>query len=132
VKERRGVCRGGVEEGETGRDGREGKKEGERKRKREEKKGGRGGGRGREGERRGRPKCHEPLAEGQLGLWAGKFKVGDRVCQVGTEGCWENLVARSALVCKICTSVRCPEIGNQTKPCLKKKKKNHIVNSKNT
>jgi hypothetical protein len=28
-----------------------------------------------------------------------------RVCQVGTEGCWENLEARSALICKICTSV---------------------------
>jgi hypothetical protein len=30
--------------------------------------------------------------------WARKFKVGDRVCQVGFEECWENLGARSALV----------------------------------
>lgn len=32
-------------------------------------------------------------------------ELGGRVCQLGTEGCWENLEARSALVCKICTSV---------------------------
>ena len=30
------------------------------------------------------------------------------VCQVGTERCWENLEIRSALICKICTSVPCP------------------------
>ena len=24
-------------------------------------------------------------------LWAGKVRVGSRVCQVGTEGCWENM-----------------------------------------
>ena len=45
---------------------------------------------------------------------AGKFKVGGRISQVGTEGCWENLEARSALVCKICTSVPCP--GSKTQP----------------
>ena len=49
----------------------------------------------------------EPLGEGQPSPWAGKFRVGGRVCQVGTEGCWENLEARSALVCKICTAVPC-------------------------
>ena len=43
--------------------------------------------------------------EGQFSPWGGKFKSGGRVCQVGTEGCLENLEARSALVCKICTSV---------------------------
>lgn len=43
----------------------------------------------------------EPLGEGQLSPWAGKFRVGGRMCQVGTEGCWEILEARSALVCKI-------------------------------
>jgi hypothetical protein len=32
-----------------------------------------------------------------------KFKVGGRVCQVGTGGCWENL--ESALMC---TSVPSP------------------------
>ena len=32
----------------------------------------------------------EPLGEGQSSPWAGKFKLGDRVSQVGTEGCWEN------------------------------------------
>jgi hypothetical protein len=31
------------------------------------------------------------------------------VCQIGTEGCWENLEARSALICKMCTSVPCPQ-----------------------
>jgi hypothetical protein len=36
--------------------------------------------------------------------WAGKFRVGVRVCQAGTEGCWENLGVRSTLICKICTS----------------------------
>jgi hypothetical protein len=32
----------------------------------------------------------EPLREGSS-LWTGKFKVGGRVCQVGTKGYWENL-----------------------------------------
>ena len=32
----------------------------------------------------------EPLGKGQPSPWAGKFKVGGRVCQVGTKGCWEN------------------------------------------
>ena len=41
----------------------------------------------------------EPLREGQLSPWAGKFRIEGRVCQVGSEGCWENLEARSALVC---------------------------------
>ena len=41
----------------------------------------------------------EPLGEGQPSPWAGKFRVGGRVCQVGTEGCWENLEARSDLIC---------------------------------
>ena len=49
----------------------------------------------------------EPLEEGQPSPWAREFRVGGRVCQVGTEGCWENLEARSALVCKICTSSAC-------------------------
>ena len=34
----------------------------------------------------------ESLGEGQPSPWAGKFKVGGRVCQSGTEGCWENLL----------------------------------------
>ena len=29
-----------------------------------------------------------------------KVGVGSRVCQVGTEGCWENLEAKCALICK--------------------------------
>ena len=37
--------------------------------------------------------------KGQPSRWAGKLKVGCRVCQVGTEGCWENLEAKTALVC---------------------------------
>ena len=56
-----------------------------------------------------RTKCLDCMGgasgEGQPSPWVGKFRVGDRVCQVGTEGCWENLEARSALICKICTSV---------------------------
>jgi hypothetical protein len=35
---------------------------------------------------------------GEPSPWAGKFRVGGRVCQVETEGCWENLEARSVLV----------------------------------
>lgn len=45
------------------------------------------------------------MREGQPSPWAEKFRVGDRVCQVGTEGCKEDLETRSALICKICTSV---------------------------
>lgn len=61
----------------------------------------------REGKgRRGREKTNQ--TKKSLGyivksLWAGKFRVGGRVCQLGIEGCFENLQARSALVCKICT-----------------------------
>lgn len=44
----------------------------------------------------------------QHSLWAGKLKVGGRVFQVGTKGCWKNQEARSALTCKICTLVPCP------------------------
>ena len=72
----------------------------------------------REGGRKGEDKMsglyrEEPLGEGQPRSWAGEFRVGGRVCQVGTEGCWENLEARSVLMCKICTSVPCP--GSETK-----------------
>jgi len=45
----------------------------------------------------------EPLWEEQSSPWVGKFKVVGKVCQVGTEGCWKNLEARAALVCKICS-----------------------------
>lgn len=50
----------------------------------------------------------EPLGDGQPSSWAGKFRVGDRICQKETAGCWENLEVRSALICKIRTSVPCP------------------------
>jgi hypothetical protein len=38
--------------------------------------------------------------------------LGGKAAQplVGTEGCWENLEARSALRCKIHTSVLCPRV----------------------
>lgn len=49
------------------------------------------------------------LGEGQPSPKAGKFR-GARVQQVGTRGCWEDQEARSALVCKICTSVPCPGV----------------------
>jgi hypothetical protein len=58
----------------------------------------------------------EPLEEGQPGPWAGEFKVGDRVCLVGTEGCWENLEAMSVLISKMCSSVHCLEVRNQANP----------------
>jgi hypothetical protein len=48
----------------------------------------------------------ESLGEGQPSPWARKFRVGGRRCQVGTEECWDNLEARSALVCKICKKER--------------------------
>ena len=40
--------------------------------------------------------------------WTGEFRVGNRVYQIGTEECWENLEARPALVYKICTSAPYP------------------------
>lgn len=36
------------------------------------------------------------------------------MCQVQTEGCWENLEARSALICKMHTSIPCPRVQNQS------------------
>jgi hypothetical protein len=56
----------------------------------------------------------EPLGEGQASSWAGKCRVGGRVCQVGAE---ENQEAGSSLMCKICTSVPCPGVQNQTAAC---------------
>jgi hypothetical protein len=55
----------------------------------------------------------EPLEEGQFSPWAGKFRVWDRVCKVGTGGCWESLEAKCALICKICTSGPCPRIETE-------------------
>ena len=48
----------------------------------------------------------DPLGEGQPSPWAGKFRVGGRVCQVGTEEFWKTLGGQicfgvSTLVCKI-------------------------------
>ena len=69
----------------------------------------------REEKRTERPKLYreEPLGEGQPSPWADKFRVGGPVCQAENEGCWENLEARSALICKyapalICKYVPCP------------------------
>lgn len=52
----------------------------------------------------------EPLGEGQPSLWAGNFRIRGKVGQVETEGCWENLENRSALVYKISASVPCSRI----------------------
>ena len=63
-----------------------------------------------------RPTCldsEEPQKEGQPSSWAGKFRVVGKICQIGTEGCWENLEARSILVSKIHASVPYP--GSETK-----------------
>jgi hypothetical protein len=54
----------------------------------------------------------ESLGQGQPSLWAGKFRVWGRICQV--EGCWENLEARSALICKMHTPVPFHRVQNQT------------------
>lgn len=45
----------------------------------------------------------EELGEGHPSHWAEKFRVGNGICQVGTKGWWENLGARSALMCEIHT-----------------------------
>jgi hypothetical protein len=58
--------------------------------------------RGREGEKELRVSGfyrEEPLGEGQPNPWARTLRTGGRVCQVRTQGCWENLEARSGLVC---------------------------------
>jgi hypothetical protein len=55
----------------------------------------------------------EAPRKGQPSPWAGKFWVKGRVNQVGTEGCWENLEARSALISKTCTQVLVP--GSETR-----------------
>jgi hypothetical protein len=67
----------------------------------------------------------EPLGEGQPSPWAGQFRVGGRVCQIAPEGCWENLEARSALMCKICMSAPClgfpkPNTGEQSSASVRK------------
>ena len=43
-------------------------------------------------------KCLDYIRKSLLREGSGKFRVGGRVCQVGTEGCWENLEARSVLI----------------------------------
>lgn len=70
---------------------------------------GTGGGEGRERERERVVLLYteEPLGEGQPSPWARKFRVGGRVRQVGTEGCWENLEARSTFISKRFTSTPC-------------------------
>lgn len=70
--------------------------------------------RGRRRKREGEAKMsrfyrEEPLGNGQPSPWAGKFRVGARVCQEGAEVCWEILVTRSALVCKVGTAVLVPD-----------------------
>jgi hypothetical protein len=70
--------------------GREGRREGGKEGRREG---------GREGERKKENKPGLYREEPGLGSSpeAEKLEVGGRVCQVGTEGCWENLEARSVL-----------------------------------
>jgi hypothetical protein len=51
----------------------------------------------------------EPGGKGRAGL---EVQGWD---QVGTEGCWENLEGKSALICKTCTSFLCPRNRNQAK-----------------
>jgi hypothetical protein len=54
-------------------------------------------------ERRNKEECLDYIRrslwrERQCSPWAGKFRIGHRVWQVGPEGCWEKLEARSALL----------------------------------
>jgi hypothetical protein len=56
------------------------------------------------------------LGERKPSPWAGKFRVEDWVCQVGTEGCQENPEARSTLVCYVWTSAVCPRSESQHLP----------------
>jgi hypothetical protein len=51
----------------------------------------------------GGPKCLDSVRKGFWGEGkprplTGNFRVEGRVCEVGTEGCWKNLEARSILV----------------------------------
>ena len=55
----------------------------------------------------------EPLEERKPIPWAGKLRVGTGYMP-GREGCWENLEARSALICKIHTLIPCLRVLNQT------------------
>jgi hypothetical protein len=82
----------------------------EREERGEEEKNGR---REKDAEREGK-KCLDYIGKS---LWeratqpqAEKFRVGGRVSHVETEGCWENLETRLALVCKMCTSNPCPRV----------------------
>jgi hypothetical protein len=62
----------------------------------------------REGEERREKEIPKRLDYIGKNLW-GKFRDGARVCQVRTKEYLENLAAKSALTCKICTSVPCPK-----------------------
>lgn len=68
------------------------------------------------GKREGRePKCLDYIRKSLWGKGSSTAELESsglgRVCQVATEGCWEILGARSALLLsKICTSVPCPRV----------------------
>ena len=50
----------------------------------------------------GRPKCLDYIGKslwGKVTQTPGQSKVGVTVCQVGTKGCWENMAAKSVLIC---------------------------------
>ena len=103
-------------EGREGKEerGREGERERERKRGRKMEKVGRRGGKEREGRHKVSGLYREkPLGEGQHRAWAVKCRVGDRVCQVGTEECWEIQEARSAFDRK---SMRLSPLSQGLKP----------------
>ena len=52
----------------------------------------------------------EPLGGRAAQFLGWKFRVGGKVCQGGSEGCWESLESRSALICRISTSVPTPGV----------------------
>ena len=53
----------------------------------------------------GDPKREEPVGKGQPSPLGWKVQGWSMVCQIGTEECWENLEARSALICKMFTTI---------------------------
>jgi len=56
------------------------------------------------------------VSEGQTAQPLG-WKVQSRVWQIGTEGCWENLEARSTLICIICFPVIYPWFQTKQEFC---------------
>jgi hypothetical protein len=84
-----------------GREGASNEEREERRRKRKRRKKRRRGERKRRRRKERDQKCLDYIGRSLWGgggrtaqAWTGKWRVGGRICQVGSEGCWENLEAR--------------------------------------